>query len=142
VTKEERRIYMRAWTAKNSKLIGSRYRAGVKWANIKTRLKHDASYKGVELRIAREDFVQWFMPKDFDNASVDRINPKGHYEFSNMQVISWSENCSKDKLTFTATHGTCRKCKQQKTLVEFVKMKNVKNGRGTICSLCNRVECR
>lgn len=54
----------------------------------------------------KEEFIQWAMPlvEEFEIrypsevASVDRIDPDGHYEFSNMRIISMRENSLRSRL--------------------------------------------
>jgi hypothetical protein len=53
--------------------------------------------RGIECRITREEFIEWFLKNangDF-SLSVDRIDNDGHYEFSNMQLITVGENSRK-----------------------------------------------
>ena len=51
--------------------IGCRRRANNKYNAILTRLSHtdnakNKRYKGVELRVSRSDFIDWYMPLDFE----------------------------------------------------------------------------
>lgn len=125
------------------KNVGSRYRASMRYSVIMSRLsnthtKKNRRYAGVKLLVSREDFINWFMPRDFDGCSVDRIDPKGHYELSNMQVIPLAENIAKDKRKAKDNLCECYICKSVKPLTEFVKESRRGNGYSTICIECER----
>lgn len=82
------------------------------WNNIRKRVingkpdSRNASYirRGVELRITKEEFYKWC---DSNSAlileiyaqaktpSIDRIDPTGHYELSNIQILEFGENRNK-----------------------------------------------
>ena len=54
--------------------------------------------KGIEVLVNRHEFVEWYLERvtdDMIRPNVDRLDPNGHYEFSNMQVISAKENSQK-----------------------------------------------
>jgi hypothetical protein len=61
--------------------------------------RHPA-YAHVQLLISKEQFMNWYVPsvKQFIlrfpgvRWSVDRINPDGHYELSNMRIIDLAQN--------------------------------------------------
>lgn len=124
--------------------IGCRRRANNKYNAILTRLtttdrKKNKSYNGVELRVSRKDFIEWYMPLDFEGASVDRIDKNGHYELSNMQVILLDENIRKDKIKAKDNYCECYICKQMKPIEAFCIDKRRKNGHSTICKECERI---
>lgn len=57
--------------------------------------------KGIELRITRDEFIAWCdsnaelieqLWSQGEVPSIDRIDPKGHYELSNMRIRSLREN--------------------------------------------------
>jgi len=59
--------------------------------------------------MTREEFLQWIIPElenwiktynTLDGVSVDRINNSGHYEISNLQLITKVENSCKSKEKF------------------------------------------
>lgn len=123
--------------------IGCRRRANNKYNAILARLtttdrKKNKSYNGVELRVSRKDFIEWYMPLDFEGASVDRIDKNGHYELSNLQVIRLDENIRKDKIKAKDGMCVCFCCRNMKPLQEFCKDKRRKNGYATICIECER----
>lgn len=120
--------------------IGSKYRAALRWAYLLRRVRSKKEYRGVEVRLTREEFIVWFMRRDFAGCSVDRIDVHGHYELSNMQVIPRGENSRKDKLTFTDTHGTCRRCHEVKEIALFSSDPNNKNGKTTMCKKCKAAD--
>ena len=75
------------------------------WGGMVKRTKKYKSYRehGVEIRMTREEFATWArhqLPIFFASSlgkspSVDRIDSKGHYELSNIQLISPEENSMK-----------------------------------------------
>ena len=123
--------------------IGSRRRANNKYNGILSRLrgsgrKRNTHYDGVKLKVSREDFINWFMPLDFEGASVDRINKEGDYELSNMQVIPLKENIIKDKIKSKDGMCECYVCHTTKPLEMFVKDNRKTNKHSTICLACER----
>jgi hypothetical protein len=139
LSKKERHDNRQSYTK-----IGSRRRANNKYNAILTRLNtttrnKNKNYVGIELRVTREDFIEWYMPLDFEGASVDRIDKHGHYELSNMQVIPLDENIRKDKIKAKNDHCECYVCKTTKPLEEFSVDNRRKNGRSTICKACENI---
>ena len=127
----------------NTKKIGCKRRANNKYNGILTRIRtthigKNSKYKGGELKVSRKDFIQWFMPLDFEGASVDRIDKNGHYELSNMQVISLAENIRKDKVKARNGETECYVCHKIKPIEEFSKNKRRATGHTNICILCDR----
>lgn len=123
-------------------IVGHKHRARARYAMIQNRLKADtkknAKYKGVELRVTKEEFVPWFQERDFPGCSVDRIRAEGHYELGNLQVIPGVENAGKDKRKARDGECVCRTCQQTKQLTEFVKESRRMNGYSTQCRECER----
>lgn len=125
------------------KTIGSKRRANNRYNAILSRLfyPHDSknkAYKNTKLLVTRQEFIEWFMPRDFDGASVDRIDKNGDYCLENMQVIPLSENIRKDKIKAKNGECVCYKCKKEKQLELFTKDKRRKNGYSTICIDCEK----
>lgn len=69
------------------------------WTN--RRMVRDYLSKGIEIRMTRQEFAAWCHERRdlimklktiSDSPSVDRIDSRGHYEASNMRIISWNEN--------------------------------------------------
>ena len=123
--------------------VGCRRRANNKYNAILSRLNattrnKNKAYVGVELRVTREDFIAWYMPLDFEGASVDRIDKRGHYELSNMQVIPLKENIRKDKIKEHEGMCECCRCHIVKPLSDFSKDKRRLSGYSTICIECER----
>lgn len=128
-------------------IIGSRRRANNRYNAIVSRIrgynnKKSGSYVGIKLLVSREEFISWYMPKDFAGASVDRINAKKHYSLDNMQVIPLRENIRKDKIKAKDGSCICCVCKQIKPISEFCVDKRSWNGHSTICKECERERCR
>lgn len=68
------------------------------------------AYARVECRMSQEEFMQWYIQKysnwmashPDETASVDRIDSAGHYEISNIRLISLSENVRRSRTPKTA----------------------------------------
>lgn len=124
-------------------VIGSRKRAAQRYTMIayrvtRTDLPKNAGYKGIELRIGKAEFIDWFMPKDFKGCSVDRIESSGHYELSNMQVIEGWRNIAKDKVKLEGGKLWCYRCKTHKELTQMAKSsRRMLLGVTTICKECD-----
>lgn len=122
--------------------IGGKHRALTRYYLMlsrcnNTHLRKNRKYAGVKVLVGKDEFVAWFMERDFTRCSVDRIDPSGNYELSNMRVIGLSQNIAKDKLI--ARDGMCRcwRCCQEKPIDDFVKDSRRKfTGRSTICKPC------
>ena len=127
--------------------IGSRKRANNKYNAILCRTRgygnrKNDKYRGVEVKVSRSEFIEWYMPRDFDGASVDRIDPAKGYELSNMQVIPMSLNASKDKVKASDGMCECRVCHEVKPLDQFVKNNRRLNGHSTICKSCEALRSK
>ena len=110
------------------------------------RCKHEPTYKNIEVLVSREEFIPWFMERDFEGASVDRIDNKGDYKLSNMQVIHHRINGYKDKVGVPSTkrkdiggNRECSSCKIVKPFKEYPKNKSRWNGYSHYCKACNRL---
>ena len=74
-------------------------RAVIMWNEIRARVGKK-SYEGIELRTTREEWMEWAIPQieafieehPDQTPSVDRRDPDGHYEISNLRIISWRAN--------------------------------------------------
>lgn len=126
------------------KQIGGRHRALSRYYMLLNRVqaltKKNCRYEGVEVRVSKEDFVAWFMPRDFKGCSVDRKEKTGHYELSNMQVIPLSVNIAKDKVLARDGQTRCYACRATKPLEDFVRdNRRLTTGRSTICKPCEAV---
>lgn len=114
--------------------INTHYRAVIAWESIKQRAgnkrKKYRTYGKVELSIDKADFIAWFrlsytifrMEFPTERPSVDRIDNGGHYELSNLQMISHRENSGKNKRTRQTEDKTvwrCSRCRKLKHEREF-----------------------
>lgn len=131
------------------KIIGGRHRALSRYYMMLSRVKNchlpkNRKYEGIEVRVEKEDFIAWFQARDFVGCSVDRIDPSGHYELSNMQVIDSRLNAGKDRVLLNEDGTrTCSTCKTNKTVAEFVKDKRrFILGVGSICKVCDAKRSR
>ena len=127
--------------------IGGRHRAMARYYMIAHRVsntneKKNKKYCGIEVRVGKEEFIAWFMERDFPGCSVDRIDSSGHYELSNMQVIPLSHNIRKDKTFCRDGTSRCRSCGQTKQVSEFCIDRRLSTGITTLCKRCERVRSR
>ena len=129
------------------KTIHSRRRANNKYNSILSRVRgywkqKNKCYSNIKLKISRDEFIDWYMPLDFEGASVDRIDKNGDYELSNMQVIPLEDNIRKEKLKERNGLCECYRCHKVKPINEFVIDKRRINGHSTICKECEKERCR
>lgn len=124
------------------KEIGGRHRALSRYHMIvnrvsNTHIPRNSGYKGILVLVSKDEFIEWFMSRDFPGCSVDRIDNDGHYQLSNMQVIPLIQNMTKDRVV--ARDGVCRcySCGNKKPLDSFALDKRRQNGRSTICKACD-----
>jgi len=129
------------------KIIGDIERARARYAMLCNRVENshlpkNSCYEGVEVRVDRDEFLEWFMENNFEGCSVDRIDPNGHYDLSNMQLIPTSENIGKDKRLETDGFNRCWRCLEWKPIEDFVKCSKNKNGYDTICKPCENIRTK
>jgi hypothetical protein len=127
--------------------------AKMAWNNMRSRVKRHAkrSYSGIEVRLTEKEFFEWAIPrykkwfKEHPGVkpSIDRLDSKGHYELSNIQMIPYRENCGKTSRSINSRlpHGFkfCGRCEK---VLPYEKFKKVSPGvKGTFglagwCILC------
>jgi hypothetical protein len=88
-------------------------RANKAWGKILQRVENkddkNPSYKDIKLLMTKEEFMSWAVPeyekwfanRPEDTPSIDRMDPNGHYETKNLQMIEWGENSAKAQKTTT-----------------------------------------
>lgn len=62
-------------------------------------------YRDIEVKVDRDAFCEWAIPRIVqfnrehpdESPSVDRIDPDGHYEFTNMRIITWKDNALRSR---------------------------------------------
>jgi hypothetical protein len=127
-------------------------RANTAWQNLRKRIRAETPrlrcYQGVEVRLTKEEFVEWFLPRYTAwigehpgvRPSVDRIDSKGHYELSNLQLISVSQNAHKAlrnlHLDLPAGVKRCGRCKE---ILPSDRFKPAKHGTFGLYGWC--IEC-
>lgn len=103
------------------------------WSNMNRRAggREQASYVGIEVRMTREEFntwaipeyLKWFQEHPEESPSIDRIDPAGHYELSNIRLMEVWENRTSNKRNKhrLAPEGSlhCRFCKQYLPTTDF-----------------------
>lgn len=119
------------------------------WAGILQRAENKAgkhpTYKDVKLLMTREEFMNWILPEfeawekhsDLKLASIDRVDNLGHYEVSNLQLLTRRENTLKQRRykNVIAPEGKawCGKCKMYLDVDKFAKDRYNNNGLTNIC---------
>jgi len=78
--------------AKSAEILSKRYDAMRQRCVTGTGKRYKE--RGIELRMTREEFIQWGLAqeKDFRTLDVDRIDNDGHYELGNIRLATRSEN--------------------------------------------------
>lgn len=109
------------------------------------------TYAAVELRIARTDFIEWYLVALAEfvaghggaKQSVDRIDDDGHYELSNIRMIPMVANTRRQRrnknVHAKAGEAWCGKCRQYLPADEFHKNANHFNGLCTLCKKCTHL---
>ena len=104
------------------------------------------TYASIELRVGYEEFKEWYVDaytswiaaNPNKKATIDRIDNDGHYELSNMQILSLPDNVRKrprfNKNVYApAGQGWCFRCKGYLPLSDFHRNKNEHNGHESMC---------
>lgn len=70
------------------------------WNTLHARVRLQSSYDGIEVRMTRDAFLAWAIPEytlwmaknPGATPSLDRIDPKKHYELGNLRLLTRGEN--------------------------------------------------
>lgn len=122
-------------------------RAKRTWNTINARAGKQRSYEHVEVRMTREEFLEWAIPQyrsweSKETPSLDRIDPSGHYEIGNLRVISRRINQSTQRTAknWRAAKGTawCSSCKKYLPTENFWRCAPRPNGLQSRCKPCQK----
>lgn len=107
------------------------------------------TYTKIKVQINRGDFIlwavtqltEWSKTKPLAEASLDRKDNAGHYELSNLQLLSLHDNSKKRSNTVLSSgspkgHRWCRVCKDHLPSINFhtdIKRKSGEVNERTIC---------
>ena len=107
--------------------------------------------KKIQIRILKDEFVDWYIKNWFPRCRIDRINNEGHYELSNIQLLTQEEHNIKarqDRLAFLGViepegHRYCYTCHTVKANSEFYQKKRQKSKGNSLglderCKVCDR----
>lgn len=73
-------------------------------------------YIDVENKLDRDEFVKWYVANYFERCQVDRIDNDGHYEMSNIQLLSPEEHNKKkasERINLIEEVCVCNKCSKE-----------------------------
>lgn len=133
------------------------YRAKAAYRNMKIRCLNangkNPAYLKVELKMSMNEFLEWAIPKYEEfiklnpglSPSISRFNDEGHYEISNIEIISFKENNARQKrVAMIKPDGTklCSRCKTVKDSCEFNKSKGRADGFSNECRKCSKIRAR
>jgi transposase-like protein len=126
-------------------------RAKRTWNTIKHRAGKQQSYEHVEVRMTRDEFLAWSIPEyakwiPKDQPSLDRIDPRGHYELGNLRIINRREN-SRLQRTAKNVHATegmawCTDCSAYLQRDSFWRCKSSYNKLQHRCKPCQMAAIR
>jgi hypothetical protein len=99
------------------------------WRNMQIRVAKDKRYvnKGIQVKITQEEFTLWYRENWFEGCLVDRIDNNGHYEISNLQLLSRTDHNHKARFDKLQSIGVvepdgfryCYSCGELKKYNEF-----------------------
>lgn len=131
------------------------YTVGAAWNRLTSRAgnkyNHGRTYNNVEVRMTRKEFVVWATPAYAEwfekypdlHPSIDRIDPDGHYELSNIQIIPLEENMARSRWFKNryAPPGLywCGMCQQWLTVDKFTVDASQKSGVRPKCRDCQAI---
>jgi len=128
-----------------------RYKTTTIWNCMKGRVKRLKGYSHVKIRMTREEFVAWATPalkkwikkNPGEWASIDRIDPKGHYEIENIRILSHRENSLRPRREGNSKNvgrpkgkAWCSWCKKFLPEEEFPKRARSHHGLYEYCKSC------
>lgn len=123
-------------------------RAKRTWNTLKTRIRTQPAYSGVEIRMERDEFLEWAIPEyegwmaDNPNQtpSLDRIDPSQHYSLGNLRILSRGENTrlARNHKNVHAPSGKawCGVCRRYLPTNSFWKNSVAFNGKQSRCKTC------
>lgn len=127
------------------RVVGSLERARFRYSCLKSRAGWLPGYEDVKVLMTVEQFVEWFMPRDFEGCEVDRING-GNYELGNIQLLTKREHSLKTQRENGAAilegEHTCRGCGCTKAATEFNKDNRRAGGVSNFCLDCTNEKVR
>ena len=137
----------------NKRVNNSRRNALSAWNGIRRRIAERPQYihKKIQMRILKDAFVDWYVKNWFPRCRVDRIDNDGHYELSNIQLLTQQEHNAKarqDRLSLLGVvepkgRRYCYTCGLMKFAKEFYRRKrhaskNNPLGLAEACKQCER----
>jgi len=122
-------------------------KAAMMWTNITARAENrngtNPQYTYVKVLMTREEFIEWAVKElekfsVLDNLSIDRKQNDGHYEISNLQLLSLDDNRRKQGKNYFAPSGYvwCSKCKDYLLENKFHKNSTSVSGFQSFCKEC------
>ena len=81
----------------NERVNNPRRNALSAWNNIRRRIAKDPRYKckKIQVKMLKTEFIVWYVKNWFLRCRVDRVDNDGHYELSNIQLLTQQEHNAK-----------------------------------------------
>ena len=130
-------------------------RAKRTWNTLHARVRLQSSYRDVEVRMTRAEFLRWALPAyekwmhehPGETPSLDRERPEGHYEIGNLRILARGMNArlARNHPNVYAPYGMawCGACKEYLLITMFQKCRTSFNGLQQRCRICqNRATSR
>lgn len=130
---EKRQEYIRQWQRNYKHTIKGK--AQVLWDGLSRRAENKIgcrpTYKDVKVCFTKEEFLAWVIPNleewvkshSLESVTVDRKDSKGHYELSNVQLLTKSDNSRKlernKNVVAPVGFAWCGKCEDYLTADNF-----------------------
>jgi hypothetical protein len=124
-------------------------RAKRTWNTINARSGSQQSYEHVQVRMTRDEFLAWAVPAyekwmslyPGQTPSLDRIDPAGHYELTNLRILERGENnrLGRNHHNVHAPLGMawCHVCKEYLPTSQFWRNSSNHNGLQKRCKPCH-----
>ena len=80
------------------------------------KLKQRPNYKLIDNNLDKDEFIEWYCKNYFKGCEVDRIDNDGHYEMSNIQLLSKIEHNKKavsKRIFLESDTAKCTLCKKE-----------------------------
>ena len=73
-------------------------------------------YKIIDNKLDKNEFIEWYCKNHFEGCEVDRIDNEGHYEMTNIQLLTKAEHNRKtasQRIFLDSNIAKCTQCKKE-----------------------------